>query len=44
MTKNMKLDITKNDMLRFHFLEVIFNLTQLCYEGDIKTDDSKSGS
>lgn len=44
MTKNLKLDITKNDMLRFQFLECVFNLAQLCFEGDIKTDSGKGES
>lgn len=42
LTKKIADGTTKNDMLRFQFLEVIFRLAELCYQGEIKTDNDKN--
>jgi len=36
MVRKIADGMTKNDMLRFQFLEVIFRLAELCYQGEIK--------
>lgn len=42
-TKKISDGTTKNDMLRFQFLEVIFRLTELCYGSEIKQESSGLG-
>lgn len=41
MTKKIADGTAKNDMLRFQFLETIFRLAELSYQGDIKADTGK---
>lgn len=40
LTKKISDGTTKNDMLRFQFLEVIFRLAELCYQNEIKQESA----